>query len=432
MISLNLLGQEDTEFLVDNSSVKSVRSQDVIDLADRSGSTHLSALTVASQALVQTLPQANCSVCVCVPVRDEAATLEQTLIALLNQTDLSGKALEPTSYEVILLANNCSDHSAAIAKQFSAQYPSFVLHVVERVLPAVEAHIGRVRQLLMDEAYQRLRSLDRPQGIIASTDGDSQVSPTWIAATRWEIEQGVDAVGGRIITDRPSRHALEAHTRRCFLQEVGYRSLIAELESYLDPDPHDPFPRHYQHYGASLAVTAETYAQAGGLPPVRTAEDEAFYQALLRVNARFRHSPLVQVTTSARQTGRSPVGLANQLNVWANQGSQPFWVEPAGAIATRFQARCRLRQLWQRLLNGHQLLQPEVAPLAHTLGIDATWLMLELTERHTLGSLLAQVEQRQQAEGQWRQRWALVDIKQAIGALRHFLEPLRQRAAIKI
>jgi hypothetical protein len=120
----------------------------------------------------------------------------------------------------------------------------------------------------MDTAYRRLMSLGKPQGIIASTDGDTQVAPTWIAATRYEIAGGADAVGGGIITDRISRHALSPQAKTCFLQEVGYRSLVAELEFYLDPDPYDPLPRHYQHYGASLAVTAQMYARAGGIPPV--------------------------------------------------------------------------------------------------------------------------------------------------------------------
>ena len=85
--------------------------------------------------------------------------------------------------------------------------------------------------------------------MIASTDGDSQVSPTWIAAILHEIAQGADAVGGRIVLDPSGLACLSAHARACHLREVGYRSLIAELESYLDPDPHNPFPRHYQNYG---------------------------------------------------------------------------------------------------------------------------------------------------------------------------------------
>ena len=59
-----------------------------------------------SQPLVQTAIAASCEVCVIVPVRNEAATLETTLAALANQIDLNAKPLNLNRYEIILLANN--------------------------------------------------------------------------------------------------------------------------------------------------------------------------------------------------------------------------------------------------------------------------------------------------------------------------------------
>jgi len=384
---------------------------------------------VFSKPLVCTPPSPHCEVCVIVPVRNEAENLKTTLTALAHQTDLDGQPFEPTRYEIILLVNNCSDDSAAIARHFTKQHSDLTLHVVEIVLPEAEAYIGRVRQILMDEAYRRLMIWERRRGVIASTDGDTQVAPTWIAATLYEIACGVDAVGGRIITERAGRHALEPSTRSYHLHEVGYRYLVAELESYLDTDPYDRWPRHYQHFGASLAVTTEMYERAGGLPPVRTPEDVAFYRALVRVNARFRHSPLVQVVTSARQTGRTNMGLANQLSEWAQMGRQhqPFLVESAAAIETRLQARRGLRMLWWRLLNGYQPTHQDIAPLANNLGVETEWLTNELALPHTFGVLLEQIEQRlSQEEGAWVKRWPLVDIKQAIGDLRLRLDLLRR------
>jgi hypothetical protein len=72
---------------------------------------------------------------------------------------------------------------------------------------------------------------------IASTDGDTKVSANWIATTLAEIGRGVDAVGGRILTDRYSRQALDPQAKSHFLQEVGYRSLVAQVEFHLNPDP---------------------------------------------------------------------------------------------------------------------------------------------------------------------------------------------------
>jgi glycosyltransferase involved in cell wall biosynthesis len=381
------------------------------------------------QPLVSKLPLTQCEVCVIVPVRNEAETLEATLNALNYQIDLEGKRLDLQRYEVILLANNCSDNSAEVARNFARLHPQLVLHVAELTLPPAEAYIGRVRQILMDEAHRRLIYIGRKHGIIASTDGDSQVTPTWIAANLAEIEAGADAVGGRIYTTKSDRATLNPYAKACYLREVGYRSLIAELEAYIDPDPYDYFPRHYQHYGASLAVTAQMYKQAGGLPAVRTPEDVAFYQALLRVNARFRHSPLVKVVTSARQTGRAALGLSNQLNQWTAMGidEQPFLVEPIKAIALRLQVRHQLRLLWSGILNGYQPNTTQIAQIADDLGITAQWLAKELMQPCTFNLLFEKIEQRQEQEGIWAQRWQKVEIREAIAQLRLDLNRLRKK-----
>ena len=385
-----------------------------------------------SQPLVQGLPKAQCEVCVIVPVRNEATTLTATLSALATQTDLSHHSLKRDRYEIILLANNCTDASAAIAHQFARQHPDLNLHIVERTLPPQEAYIGRVRQMLMNEAYRRLSLLGRKRGVIASTDGDSRVSSTWIAATLQEIAQGADAVGGRILLDRTELSQLAPCVKRCHLREVGYRSLIAELESYLDPEPHDRAPRHFQHYGASFAVTAEIYDRAGGLPLVRTPEDVALYRALVRVNARFRHSLEVQVTTSARQVGRAELGLANQLSVWTAMGHQSFLVESGAEIVTRLRLRHQLRELWGRIVGGYQPIGIDVQLIAQELGVSALWLQQNLMQPQTLGFLLEEVEQRQQQEGIWSKRWAMVPIEQAIQELRIHLSKIKYQLSLRV
>jgi hypothetical protein len=385
--------------------------------------------------LVKTPALPECEVCVIVPVRDEAELLEVCLKALACQVDFNGRPFSFDRYEVVLLVNNCRDDSAAIARQFSLNYPAFRLHVVERTLPAAEAYIGRVRQLLMDEAYYRLAGLGlagAQKRIIASTDGDTQVSSTWIAATLLEISRGVDAVGGRIVADLVSCAALDACVKKRYLQGDLYYQLRVELETYLDAIPHDHWPRHAQHYGASLAVTAQMYRQAGGMPAVRTPEDVAFYRALLGVGARFRHSPLVQVTTSARQTVRTENGFAAQLNEWAAMGqqNQPFLVESAPAIETQLKVRRQLRNLWHRILDGYQHTAKDIASYANTLGINAQWLWGELTQPQTFELLFERIEAHQQQNELWQQQWPLVSLEQAIADLNTRLQKLRLQQSI--
>lgn len=382
--------------------------------------------------LVQIPPSPQCEVCVVVPVRNEEKLLEGCLKSLTDQVDLEGRALDLNRYEVIVLANNCSDDSVAIAQRYSLQHPNFRLHIIERILPPTEAYIGRVRQILMDEAYHRLASLGlaglvSKNGIIASTDGDSQVSPTWIAATLLEISRGVDAVGGRIIADSVSCNALEPRVKMRYLQGDDYHQLKIELESFLDPNPYDCFPRHAQHYGASLAVTAKMYRQAGGMTAVRTPEDVEFYRELLRVGAKFRHSPLVQVTTSARQNMRTEGGFAAQLNEWAMmcEQNQSFLVESADAIDTRLNVRRQLRNVWHRVSNGYQYTAKDIIAYASRLAVDSQWLWIELTQHQSFELLFEHIEAHQQQDEIWQHLYPLVSLDQAIADLNTRLQELR-------
>ncbi|MBA2454589.1 MAG: glycosyltransferase [Chloroflexia bacterium] len=384
----------------------------------------------APTPLVATPQLPACDVCVVIPVRDEQNTLAATLAALANQVDLHGLALNPATYEIIVLANNCRDDSAAIARHFAGRHAELALHVVELDLPAAQAHVGAARRLLMDEAWSRFTTLGKTRGIIATTDGDTLVSPTWIAATRAETGRGADAVGGRIMVDPLELRLLSAAGRECHLRDVGYRSMIAELESRLDPDIHDPWPRHFQHFGASLAVTAEAYLRAGRLPVKPWFEDVAFYDALTRADARFRHSPAVQVRTSGRRTGRTGFGFAVQLTQWESMDpcAQRMCVESARAAEARITARRKLRQAWRMCHREGSLSAGMCHSLADQLNVDPNWLKETLNQQSTFGMLMEQVKHSQRESGRWHAEWPLVDIREAIWDLRCRLEVLRTQS----
>ena len=302
-------------------------------------------LVCPAAALVHVPPRRACELSVVIPVRDEEASLPRTLAALARQRDTDGSPLSPDCYEIILLINNSVDASAAVARAFARAHPTLALHVIEVHLPDDEAHVGRARRMLMDAAAARLASLGRQRGVIATTDADTIVAPDWVAMTLGEVGAGADAVAGRILVD-PSGFALhDRHARAFHLRDVTYRYLVTELEARLDPDPFDSWPRHFQHFGASMAVTVDAYRRAGGIPPLPFLEDVALYDALRRIAARIRHSPAVRVETSARPEGRTGFGFAVQLRQWSDMGErhQPFLVESLPAILARISGRHGLR-----------------------------------------------------------------------------------------
>ncbi len=287
-------------------------------------------------------PRSGCVLSVVIPVRDEEASLPATLEALASQLDADGSPLDPDLYEIILLVNNSVDRSAEIARAFASRHPALVLHVAEIDLPDQEAHVGRARRLLMDTAAGRLPA----SGLIATTDADTVVAPDWIAMMLAEFEAGADAVAGRILVDPAGFAEHDGAARRFHLLDVTYRSLVAELEARLAPDPHDPWPRHFQHFGPSIAVTITAYRRAGGMPPLPSLEDVAFYNALRGIGARIRHSPAVRVVTSARPAGRTGFGFAVQLGMWAEMGArhEPFMVESVESIVARLAGQSDIRE----------------------------------------------------------------------------------------
>ncbi len=294
--------------------------------------------------LIEVPPSLDLAATVIIPAKDEAGCLPAALNALLGQVGAP-------SYEVIVLVNNSTDDTLAVALDFQHAHPELALHILNRSFNEPDAHIGHVRRLLMDEACYRLEhSVARAKAIL-STDSDTRAAPDWIAQNLREIERGVDAIGGLITFDPHERASLSPRTRRMQDLDDRYKTLVAWLEDELDPLPHDPWPRHYHHFGASLAVTPEAYRAVGGLPPERQLEDLALFHALLRHDKKFRHSPLVTVQTSARLDGRAPVGLAWQLHHWNETDDlcERLPVDSVAYLEELFRQRRLFREQWRQI-----------------------------------------------------------------------------------
>jgi hypothetical protein len=376
--------------------------------------------------LISAPPLPECEATVIVPARDEADRIPATLHALAAQVDFAGRPLDHRRYEVIVLANNCADGTAGVVRRFAQERGMPTLHTCELLLPPGLANVGAARRLLMDDACRRLLGNYRPHGAIVSLDADTRPDPTWLAATLRAVARGADAVGGRIVTDPAERAALPHGARLRHLRDVAFRLLFAELESLLDPVAHDPWPRHFQHFGASLAVTAAAYRRAGGLPPVRALEDVGFFLALRRAGARVRHDPAVRVTTSARPAARSAIGFAQQFATWAalHEAGVPQLVESATRIEARLHGRRRARALWGRLRRGDAPTPSELDSIALDLGVPRPWLVARLDPALPFGALDADLERRQlahEADGRWTQ-----EITAATRDLRTLRDRLRR------
>ncbi|WP_342644485.1 glycosyltransferase family A protein [Mucilaginibacter sp. CSA2-8R] len=355
-------------------------------------------------------------VCVVVPVKNEAAGLMHTLNALRCQRDATGNTYPANIYEVLLLINNSNDGSYRVAKNYQQQYPEFQLLIEQVNLPKPCANVGTARRLLMDAAYHRLTISGNDAGIIASTDGDTVVDGQWLHFNIAAIEAGNDAVGGRILTLSGYSDARQFH-----LRDVTYRCLLAKAEALIDPQEHDPMPRHFQFFGASMAVTCQMYKHVGRLPRVPHLEDMAFYEALLKHDARIRKSFDVKVYTSARLQGRVAVGFSEQLNKWVtdHQSGKLQMVDSAAVLLAKYFARKRLRTCWERKAIAAGPCS-ELLAVSQLIGSSAGWLYQQVGKANYFGALWAQVEPliHRQALLQHQEHQP---VAEAITALRQFI-----------
>jgi GT2 family glycosyltransferase len=238
---------------------------------------------------------------VALPVKDESQRLLACLSALAAQDSRQNLTL-------LVLVNNSADNSAAIARDFAAT-ASYRVIVEDVVLPEGTANAGGARRLAMHMGAE----LAGPGGILLTTDADGRPAPNWLRTNLLAIAKGADAVAGRAIID-PIEEALipkallEADAREC-----KYAELLDEIVAGIDPDPSDPWPRHDEHSGASIAVTVKAFRRAGGIPEMALGEDRAFFRNLRRIDARIRHDPNVQVIVSGRTEGRAKGGMADTI-----------------------------------------------------------------------------------------------------------------------
>ncbi len=271
---------------------------------------------------------------VAVPVRNEEALIAACVGAL-------GRQVGAPVFDLVLLINNTTDRSAAVAQAAAAGLP-LRLTIREHDFAPAEQTAGRARRLAMLAAA----GLCAPDGVLLCTDADGRVAPDWIAANLHHIRNGADAVAGRALLDPTDASAIPAALHAADARECAYGAALDRIASLIDPDPADPWPRHTEHSGASICVTRSAWRGVGGIPLVGFGEDRAFYQALRMADANIRHAPEVCVTVSGRVAGRACGGMADTIR--RRMTSPDLFLddalEPALDRVRRLRLRNRLRR----------------------------------------------------------------------------------------
>jgi hypothetical protein len=311
---------------------------------------------------------------VAIPVKDEAGRIVNCLGVLSRQHP---------RMQIVLLLNNCSDNTSTVVRDFALTSP-IPIHQFEVTLPAEQATAGHARRMAMQVA----ENFVDPDGVLLSTDADAYVYPNWIAANLLALREGV---AGRIEIDPAEAALIPSRLHEDDARECAYAALLDEIHARLDADPFDPWPRHDDHSGASIAVTIDAYRRAGGIPAVAFGEDRAFFEALRCIDARIRHAPEVRVVVSGRIVGRAAGGMADTIRRRIVQPDEMLddRLEPALNAALRARLRRFVRTAWLT----RDAIDRVVAILSQALLIPSAEIRKAFSLLH-VGAALAVLEKR--------------------------------------
>ena len=258
-------------------------------------------------------------------------------------------------------------------------------------------------------------------GVILTTDADSQVAPDWIAENLASFRAGAEVVLGRIDLDGEGELLPDALHRRGELEDA-YESLLTELCWLLDPLEHNPWPHHATISGASLGITRSAYCRVGRLPRVALGEDRALVALLSRQDAKIRYCPTAHVITSGRTDGRAPGGVADTLRIRSRE-PEAFCDDALEPFRTAF-----ARALWRgRLRRLH---------LAGRLALDQDWAakleisaqeVNDLVQESAFGAVWRVIEERSPQFA--RQLLRPADLPEQIAIAQRSLGLLRAKAS---
>jgi hypothetical protein len=185
--------------------------------------------------------------------------------------------------------------------------------------------------------------------VILTTDADAVVPEDWIDSNMAAIARGAEVVCGTACLPPTDAAAIPARLVEDDRIEVECAMALDALDMKINPDPADPWPRHQQHTGATIAVTAAALRRAGGPPSVPSGEDRTLIAKLRLVDARIRHTPDISVSVSGRLDGRAVGGMADTIRrrLLARDVFADETLEPAIDAYRRALAKAQLRSVRQ-------------------------------------------------------------------------------------
>jgi glycosyltransferase involved in cell wall biosynthesis len=231
---------------------------------------------------------------VVVPAHDEEELLPACLMALRYAA-----AAISIPVHVMVVADTCTDRTAAIARTYGAT-----------VISICARNVGAARAAGMTALLQLTAGCDPAVSWLATTDADTVVPSGWLRRQLEYADAGWDVVLGTVTVSNWDGHP--THVPGAFERRYAFGA---------GPHPHV--------HGANLGIRASAYLAAGGFPPLRTAEDHALLTAATEAGCAVLQAGGLTVETSSRRQARAPDGFGHLLRTLAGRPSPGGSSSPA-------------------------------------------------------------------------------------------------------
>lgn len=243
---------------------------------------------------------------VALPAKNESQRLEGAIAALDRAA-----AASDLGVSVLVLANDCVDDTADVARRAARKAQRLALSVEPRSLPPSLAHAGGARVSAVNDALRRFSA--GAHDLLFTTDADARLRPDAFSRMESAFRRGADVVLAKIecIQD-PFDPACELALRWALLRATWrhrVRQLVETVRTGAIPDP----PLHDDYGGAGIAATVKAYRGLGGFAPVPAEEDLRFVRAADRSNLHVNRQSGAAVDVFTRVTGRADGGMAADI-----------------------------------------------------------------------------------------------------------------------
>lgn len=195
----------------------------------------------------------------------------------------------PGEVEIVIVLNS-SERDPTEIKEHTIQTKAQLLQFVQKSnpfgiathvvcfpdMPFKEAGVGLARKIGMDIASARLRSVNRPEGIIVSFDADARCETNFFRELLSFFDQHPDAPGASVYFehDLTGEGIGQEITESIIRYELHLRYFIRALR-------YAGHPHAFQTLGSSFAVRAGIYTSQGGMNKRKAGEDFYFLHKVI-------------------------------------------------------------------------------------------------------------------------------------------------------